>query len=82
MRYAHEHGLHVPQDLSIISNEDGLACEVTTPTLTVLGRNKHKIAEEAARIMLNRLKKPDMPHQAVRVEDELIERCSVRRIND
>lgn len=82
LRYAHEHGLHVPQDLSIISNEDGLACEVTTPTLTVLGRNKHKIAEEAARIMLNRLKKPDMPHQAVRVEDELIERCSVRRIND
>ena len=81
LRYAHEQGLQVPADLSVIANEDGLAGEVTTPTLTVSGRNKRKSAVEAAQIMLKRLKNPELPHQAVRVEDELIERCSVRRIN-
>jgi len=81
LRYMYEHGLHAPDDLSVISNEDGLACEVTNPTLTVLGRNKQKIAVEAARIMLSRLKNPMQPHQAVMVQDELIERHSVRRID-
>ena len=82
LRYAHEQGISVPQELSIISNEDGLACEVTTPTLTVIGRNKQKIAVEAARMMLSRLKDPEQPHQAVKVADELIERHSVRCLND
>lgn len=80
LRYMHERGYQVPRDLSVISNEDGLACETTWPTLTVLGRNKEKIAAAAARVMLDRLKNPDVPHIAQRVEDELIERGSVRSI--
>lgn len=80
LRYMHENGYQLPRDLSIVSNEDGLVCETAYPTLTVLGRNKEKIALAAAQVMLERLQNPDAPHIARQVADELIERGSVASI--
>lgn len=77
MRYMNEQGIRVPEDISIVSNENGLICEVVYPTITVVGRDKKEIASEAAKLMLNRIKKPEIEHQRVVVQDYLVERASV-----
>lgn len=77
MRYMFEHGIRIPEDISIIANENGLPCEVVYPTVTVIGRDKKEIASTAGRMMLDRIKAPESEQQCVVVKDYLVERNSV-----
>jgi LacI family transcriptional regulator len=78
MRYMYEHGIKVPDDVSIVANENGLPCEVTTPTITVIGRDKKEIAFEATAMMMERINNPEIGLQSLMVQDYLIERKSVK----
>lgn len=80
MRYLNEQGLRVPDDLSIVVNGNGLPCELAIPTLTVIGRDKSEVADEAAKMLLWRIQNPKEPLRKVVLRDYLIERNSVKRI--
>ncbi len=80
MRYLHEQGIRVPEDLSIVVNGNGLPCELAIPTLTVIGRDKAEVASEATKMLLWRIQHPDEPFRTVVLRDYVIERNSVIRI--
>lgn len=80
MRYLHEEGVRVPEDLSIVVNGNGLPCELAIPTLTVIGRDKAEVASEAAKMLLWRIQHPKEPLRKMVLRDYVIERNSVKRI--
>ena len=80
MRYLHEAGIIVPNDVSIIVNGNGLPCELAIPTLTVIGRDKAEVAREATKLLLWRIQHPKEPIRKTVLRDYLIERNSVKRI--
>jgi len=73
-----EAGLRVPEDVSIISNEDGILCEFATPTITAIARDKAALAQRSCELMLKRLENPQIPLQQAVVADRIVERGSVR----
>ncbi|GIP05053.1 LacI family transcriptional regulator [Paenibacillus lautus] len=70
-----EHGLNVPDDMSIIGCDDIEACKYTTPKLTTIRQNKEKIGRLAA-LMLYDLIHKQSPVSSFVVEPELIVRES------
>ena len=61
-------------------NGNGLPCELAIPTLTVIGRDKAEVADEAAKMLLWRIQNPKEPLRKAVLRDYLIERNSVKRI--
>ena len=52
-----EHGLNVPDDMSIIGCDDIEACKYTTPKLTTIRQNKEKIGRLAALMLYDLIHK-------------------------
>jgi DNA-binding LacI/PurR family transcriptional regulator len=76
----HEHGLRVPQDISVIGFDDTFA-SFLTPLLTTVRLPAHELGETAARLALERIqakgvKKP----KEYRLETELIIRKSTAKV--
>ena len=80
LRFMHENGISVPDDISIVCNADGMLSEFSTPPLTVIGRNKEEIAQHAFSVMMKRMEDSTLPIQHVRTPDHIIERSSVKHI--
>ena len=45
--YCHEHGLRVPEDVSIMGYDDGPLCQFTTPPLTSIRQNRTELGKSA-----------------------------------
>ena len=80
MRYMTENNISVPDDISVVCNSDGMLSEFCVPQLTTIGRDKSEIAKCAFNLMMERLKDLSAPVRAVRIQDRVIERSSVKRI--
>ena len=80
LRYMHEQGIKAPENVSILVNGNGLPCELSIPTLTVIGRDKNEIAAEAVKMLMWRIENPEAECRQKVLEDYLIERQSVRNI--
>ncbi|MFF4982476.1 substrate-binding domain-containing protein [Streptomyces sp. NPDC001046] len=70
-------GMSIPDDLSIVTNEDEVA-QMTTPALTSCSPATHVIGRQAARLALDLLDGDGAPVQHVRVEPSLTKRSSCR----
>lgn len=77
MRYFHEIGIRVPQDISIIAYEDSCLCGYTIPSLTSINIQKELIGEQAARCLVERICNPDKPPMQIPVTPYLVCRESV-----
>lgn len=77
MQAAHEAGLHIPRDLSIIGMDDIYSAATTMPALTTLAKAKYEIGRQAANFLLDRLdnRVPVAPRRQV-ISCQLIERGS------
>lgn len=73
-------GLRIPEDISIIGYENIAIGEYLSPPLTTVDWHKDQMSREACRIMLNRLKNPQVEIQKVVVPCSVLERESVCRI--
>lgn len=82
MRAAHDLGLHIPDDLSIVGFGDlALASEIIPP-LTTIFVDKMLMGALGVRQLLDRSENPERVPFTIRLGTQLVERQSVRTLND
>lgn len=74
--------LHCPEDISVIGFNNMPYLDQFRVPLTTIDIPRMRMGEEAAKMILERLKKPDMPQQHIVLEPRLLLRCSTARCND
>jgi len=74
-----EHGLSVPEDVSLTGYSDTLYAAMMTPSLTSIRVPYYEGGAEAARLLIDRLQNPDAPVRRIRISPELIVRESTAR---
>jgi DNA-binding LacI/PurR family transcriptional regulator len=80
-RAAHELGLRIPEDLSVVGFDDIEICKVLGPPLTTVSVQPRKVGETAAEILISVLKgevKGRFVHRLMRAD--LVERGSVKAL--
>jgi DNA-binding LacI/PurR family transcriptional regulator len=58
---AREQGLSIPRDLSVIVFDDNLSVQRADPPLTAIDQPNRRLGEEAATVLLDRVRGPDRP---------------------
>lgn len=80
LRFLRNRGLSCPEDISIVSYGGGPTPAYATPGLTTVNIHKQRLGEEAANILLNRLKNPKARHVGLIIPPELTIRDSVKKL--
>jgi LacI family transcriptional regulator len=73
-------GLRVPQDLSVIGFDDIALAAYSNPPLTTIAQPKHQTGELAARMVMQRIAKPERPLQREILRPSLVIRRSAARV--
>ena len=79
MRYFHEQGIRVPEDVSVTSYETSVLGGYSIPPLTSVNIKKEEMGAIAARMLANRIENPGAPLQKCIMDPELVVRGSVAR---
>lgn len=75
IRALHEHGLRVPQDISVVGFDDIALAGYSSPPLTTVRQDFHRIGHELVRLVLQQLRaKAPMPHGRVLIGTTLVVR--------
>jgi LacI family transcriptional regulator len=69
-------GIDMPRELSLVGVDDIQLADLVGPPITVIARDVVKSGQEAARILLERLKNPGLPRRHVLIKSEVILRRS------
>ncbi|ROV62101.1 LacI family DNA-binding transcriptional regulator [Vibrio ponticus] len=77
---AHEKGLSIPQDFSIIGYDDIQIAKFMTPPLTTIHQPKYRLGQAAVETLLSKLEDKTRDVQVVQLEPALVERASVHTI--
>ncbi len=75
-----EIGIHIPEDLSIISFNNSLFARLTSPQLTSIDINSVQLGIEAASQVINHIENPNLLATKIIVPHRLIERHSCMKI--
>lgn len=75
---ANEHGIRIPDDLSIIGYDDIHISKFMTPALTTIHQPKYRLGQAAVEAVLNKVNNPDEVPQVVQLEPALVERSTVK----
>lgn len=76
LRAAREHGLHLPDDLSVIGVDDIPLVSYFDPPLTTIRQDFEQIGREATRLLLRAIHDPDAPAQHRQLPAQLVKRRS------
>ena len=79
MRYLHEQGIRVPEDISVTSYETSVLGGYSIPPLTSVNVKKEEMGAIAARMLLDRIEHPEAPLQKCVITPELVARGSVAK---
>ena len=82
LQAVHEMGLEIPEHISVIGFDDMDWAPSLRPPLTVIAQPAYEMGEKAAAILLERIRQPDLPHQTVVLDTQLIVRASCRDLNN
>ncbi|MEI8593190.1 substrate-binding domain-containing protein [Photobacterium sp. Hal280] len=77
---AHEKGIRIPEDLSLIGYDDIHIAKFMTPSLTTIHQPKYRLGQAAVETLLKRINKEISEPQVVRLDPTLVVRKSVRRV--
>lgn len=77
LNYCGEHGLRVPEDVSIITLDNTDYCLCTSPKLTSVDMRQYTLGRNAAGLLLERIQQKRDMKKIIRLEPELIQRDSV-----
>lgn len=80
-RYVHEHGIQIPEDISVIGYDNIDLDEYVTPKLTTIEQPIMKLGEKSARLILNRIHHQGMKRQLVNAPVKLVVRSSTAKID-
>lgn len=75
-----QHGLSVPEDLSIVSFNNSLFARIASPQLTSIDVNSLQLGIEAASQLINHIENPNLLATKIIVPHSMIVRGSCRRI--
>lgn len=78
-RYAHEKGLSIPDELSIVGFDDVRLAAYANPPLTTVRQSKHEMGSLAIRLLMERMNQPDLAPRLEVLATELIVRESTAR---
>lgn len=81
MHSANEHGVHIPNDLSIIGYDDIHIATFMTPALTTIHQPKYRLGKAAVEALIERINDIDYPGQIVELEPSVVVRQSVQNIS-
>ncbi len=74
-----EHGLRVPDDISVIGFDDIPTASLVLPRLTTVRHPMYEMGKSAAHMLLERIQDPDLPPQHIQLPTRLVIRdCAVR----
>ena len=79
MRYFHEQGIRVPEDVSVTSYETSVLGGYSIPPLTSVNIKKEEMGAIAARMLRGRIENPAAPLQKHIIDPELVVRGSVAK---
>jgi LacI family transcriptional regulator len=75
---AHEKGIKIPNQLSVIGFTDGELSKYASPALTTVSQNGHQIGQEAARMLIEKIEEESEVYQTKVVKTKLIVRKSTK----
>lgn len=78
----HELGISVPDDISVVGFDDIDYAKMCSPRLTTIRQNVTEKGKKAAQMLIRAASGQTVTHQTVLVPMELVERGTVREIND
>ena len=78
---AHQAGVRVPQDISLIGFDDIELAGFTSPALTTIAQPKHRIGVTAVNMVLERIQGGRVDARQVILQPDLIVRNSTARVN-
>ena len=73
-------GYNVPNDVSVIGFTNGQLSQYVTPPLTMVSQHGKFIGEQAAELLIKRIKKPSEPFETKVVKTSLLVRESTRKL--
>ena len=76
LHYAHTHGLHVPDQLSVIGFDDILISSYTVPSLSTVAQPKYELGQKVATFLLRRIQKSEEPIEKSILPTQLLVRAS------
>ena len=79
MRYLHEQGIRVPEDISVTSYETSVLGGYSIPPLTSVNVKKEEMGAIAAKMLIDRIEHPEAPLQRCVITPELVVRGSVAK---
>jgi DNA-binding LacI/PurR family transcriptional regulator len=75
MRALHEHGLRVPEDVSVVGFDGIALSEYSSPPLTTVKQDFHRVGQELVRLVLEQIRsKVSVPRDRMLIPTELIVR--------
>lgn len=74
-------GIHIPNDMSIIGYDNIELSEYFSPPLTTLHQPKRRVGKNAFEILLERIKDKEHEKRVFEMHPEIVERCTVKRID-
>ncbi len=77
---AHEKGIHVPNDLSIIGYDDIHIAKFMSPSLTTIHQPKYRLGKAAVETLLAKIEKTSLAADIVQLEPSLVVRGSVKNL--
>jgi DNA-binding LacI/PurR family transcriptional regulator len=80
MNALHDHGVRIPQDMSIIGFDDMPWSKALNPPMTVVAQPTIEIGQTAARLLMERIEQPDLPNRTEVLPTSLIIRASCRTL--
>lgn len=75
---ASEHGVMIPQDVSLIGYDDIHIAKFMTPPLTTIHQPKYRLGKAAVETLLHKLAHQERAPQVVQLEPELVVRTSIK----
>lgn len=81
IKYFHDKGIRVPEDISVIGHGNTEMSALCIPALTTMELYIDYACESAVALLLKRLGRPDKPKENILINSTLIERDSVCSLN-
>jgi LacI family transcriptional regulator len=80
IKTAHDMGIAVPEELSVIGYDNILISKVIWPALTTVAQPLHKMGDEATKLLIQQIQNKDYQRNQLYMPHKIIERDSVHKL--
>lgn len=77
-----EYGVKIPEEVSVIGFDDMPYCEICEPKMSTVKVHKQYLGEVAVKRLIEKIEYDDHVNQKIEISTELVERNSIKKIDD